>query len=286
MSRGQKKFAVDKKISDSDIVSLAHEVLSSTVETLPGVEFEKKTVTIALNGYPTQKPEGKRAQTIDLDILRSSIESDVKSAIETELQRLFPHVQTHWHSHTRAALETLRSNSKSARDCTIIDVGSLSTTILSIRKGLIVESIDVPLGSQEICTRIAHKGMPEEVRAFLRMIEHDQCTSEACSAVVSAIALFEPEMVRTFGEACAKLTSQRRLPNVAYILSDPDLSPWLSRFFERIDFNQFTTTTRAFLVTRFDAKNAGSNIEYGPSVTPDDSMLLAGALVHTGEDGQ
>ena len=49
-----------------------------------------------------------------------------------------------------------------------------------------------------------------------------------------------------------------RLPNTLLLLADTDVAPWLQKFFQRIDFSQFTATAQPFMVDVISASEFGS----------------------------
>ncbi len=83
----------------------------------------------------------------------------------------------------------------------------------------------------------------------MELIEKDECEDAACEALRQSIAKAEPELVHLFGEALAKLSVHRKLPEKLILIAPPGLSSWLSHFFARIDFTQFTSTAKPFSVT-------------------------------------
>jgi hypothetical protein len=86
-------------------------------------------------------------------------------------------------------------------------------------------------------------------------------------------------MVREFGEQLAGLAGKSRLPQDLLLFVHPDLAPWLSRFFSRLDFSQFTVPLKPFSVVELSSKDMAEWIEID-GASPDISLLLASSLVH------
>ncbi len=97
------------------------------------------------------------------------------------------------------------------------------------------------------------------------------------------MAKTEPGVVKAFGELFGTLSAARRLPNRLLLLTHEDLSPWLSRFFNRIDFAQFTVTTRPFIPTPLSMETLKDLVFFGEGTTPDVSLGIATALVNMEE---
>jgi len=80
------------------------------------------------------------------------------------------------------------------------------------------------------------------------MLERESASTESAEAVQKAVAASEQDLVKTFAEAIGSITAAERVANNLLLITHPDLEPWLSRFFSRIDFAQFTITTLPFAV--------------------------------------
>src|SRR3989344_3073449 len=99
------------------------------------------------------------------------------------------------------------------------------------------------------------------------------------AATRAAIAKAEPEIVKAFGEIFGRLSASRRLPNRLLLLAHEDLSPWLVRFFSRIDFAQFTVTTRPFSPAPLSMDTLKELVAFEKDVALDVPLGIAAALV-------
>lgn len=138
----------------------------------------------------------------------------------------------------------------------------------------------VPEGIYSVLRRLSKAGMPEEILGLVRMIARDDCTSEACNAVEAALAKAEPELVKIYGEGMAKCAATRRLPNKLFLVTHQDMALWLKRFFERIDFTQFTKTAQPFEVTALAPKDMEMWVKPAPGVSLDCGLAVPSALVN------
>lgn len=66
----------------------------------------------------------------------------------------------------------------------------------------------------------------------------------------------------------AACSPTRRLSDKMLLIAQPDILPWLTKFFSRIDFTQFTLTTRPFTVESLTPK------DLSPYVTPSHGAFL------------
>ena len=160
---------------------------------------------------------------------------------------------------------------------------SEATHIVAIRKGVPAETAVVPEGKRSILKRVAGDKMPEEILGLIRMLESDKCDPATCETIKSSLAKAEPDLARGFGETMSKLASARRLPNSLVITAHEDILPWMSRFFSRIDFAQFTTTLRPFEPRVLTSQHFSELVTPSPGVSVDLGLLLASALVNIEE---
>ena len=157
---------------------------------------------------------------------------------------------------------------------------SEGTTLTATRNGVTTEHELVPEGLHTILKRISESGMPEETLSLIRMLSRDQCSDPACGTMQASIARVEPELVRIFGEAMGKCASLHRLPDTLILIAHPDILSWLSVFFSRIDFAQFTLTTQPFVVKALDHAELIGSVQSLNGVVLDSGLALGCGLVH------
>jgi hypothetical protein len=268
-------------VTQSMIGALAKQALEKQTQLDSKNILEASVVRVELNGYPTGAPLGKRAHELEVWALVSDCDAALRAQVQAGLQNLFPHLTPAFRSSTRAALAALRERSGSERDYLIVDVVSESTTLVAVRDGAIAEQHLVAEGVRSILKRIAPAGMAEETLSLIRMLGREQCSTAACEEIQSSMAKIEPELVRSFGEGMTACAAIRRLPNKLILIAQPDILPWLSKFFSRIDFTQFTLTTQPFSVETVGLDNLSAWVAPGRGAVPDTGVALAVALVNS-----
>lgn len=278
--RGAKKFPTDEKVNDQMISALAQEALSGEKELAREKLIEASVVRVELNGYPTAKPVGKHAHAVVVSAIASECEPRIKSAVEETLSKVFSSKPS-LRSGTRALLTVLRERSAAHVDYLIVDMTSEATSIISVHKGAPVEHVVVPEGTRTILKRVAGKGLPEETMTLIKMLARDHCEDAACESVKEAMARAEQDLIKTFGEAMAKLAAIRRLPVTLVLSAELGMAEWLSHFFTRIDFTQFTITTQPFSVEILAPEDLVSLVALSPGKTTDIGLLTAIALVNS-----
>jgi len=273
-------FEKEKVITDSIIGALAQQALGSETELDRSNILEASVVRIELNGYPAGEPVGKSARDIALYALLSDCDADVRAGMQPSLQRTFAHLTPIFRSSTRALLTVLRERPRDGDDYLIVDVGSEATNLVVVRGGVVSAQRLVSEGMRSMLARIAPTGMQEETLNLVRMLESDECSSGACQTIQESMARAEPEMVRVFGEGMAASATSKKLPNRLLLLAHPDMSVWLSRFFARIDFTQFTQTTQPFVIQTLSAKELENFVIAEKGVVLDTGLAISAALVN------
>lgn len=273
------RFEKETLVSPSLISELAQKALQHASDIEKSDYLDATVARVELNGYPTKKPGGKRAHEISVTALVSGCDPPIRAAVEHSLEALLPHIPRTLRSGSRALLSVLREYSP-GQDYVIIDMGGEGATIIVVRDGAPAEQSIVSEGVYNVLRRLSGAGMPEEVLGMMRMMARDQCTSTACEATAQALARIEPELVKAFGEGMAKCASLRRLPNSLFVVTHPDMALWLSQFFSRIDFTQFTQTAQPFVVKVLAPKNMAAWVSPVPGITLDCGMAVPAALVN------
>ena len=271
MSSEKKHFDSEVRVTEALIGELAQSLIASTKS--PGEVFEASVVRVALNGYPTAKPVGKYAHLLEVTSLVSTDEAGIRKIVEPAILKLFPVARITWRSFARALVTFFREVSPYGQYLAI-DMRAEATNLLSYRFGELEQSV-APIGTASILAKLG--GEPADTLSALRMLATDACSTEACERVQSAMTTAEPMLVKAFGEALGKIATPHRPSNDLLLVTHPDLEPWLSRFFSRIDFSQFTVTTLPFSV------HTPSPIEADALVSgalPDMALTIDCALVN------
>src|SRR3989344_5587823 len=116
---------------------------------------------------------------------------------------------------------------------------------------------------------------PEEARTAVRLMQRQEGSEVVGVQTEEALLKAEPDMVHAYGEELAKISAQLRLPNKVFLIASPDIAPWLQKFFERLDFSQFTITAQPFSIDLISASDFGSITEEGAERSGDLDVAIA-----------
>ncbi|MDO8561560.1 MAG: hypothetical protein Q7S05_01905 [bacterium] len=281
ISRAETAFEIDRRINGEMIEGLGRHALESANKLDTKNLFEAAVIRVDLNGYPTLKPLGKQAHAIAVSTLISECEPDISTKVEEILKGSFPSAKPNLRSRVCMLLSALSEVKGQPRDSVIIDMENEATNCIVVRHGLATEHFLVPEGTRTILKRIS-KVMPEETLSLMRMVSRGTCSTPECEKLNASLALAEPDIVRVFGDALVTLIERRRLPNYLVLIAEPALSEWLSVLFSKIDFSQFTITTRQFTPVALTPEGLRESVlSTGTGI--DAGLLLAASFVNREE---
>ena len=277
-----KRFPEEQRIHSEAIVSLAKEAFTQEKKIDHKKLIEASIVRAELNGYPTSRPDGKYAHSIFTSVLVSECEPRIRNAVQETLTRVFSRPPA-LHSEAKALLMLLRKHSTAHANYLIIKVTSHATSIIAVHKGALLSHVLIPEGTRTILQHVAGSRMPEETLALIRMVGRDHCEDSACSAIKTGMARAEQKLLRIFGEAFANLAASQKLPKTLVLVADSDIAGWLSFFFSRIDFTQFTLTARPFSVEVLTAEELRRSVVCNdPKISSDSGLLIAISIIGDG----
>lgn len=275
-------FPKPTKVTNAMIGKLAREAIAS-VKVPKEALLEAGVIRVELNGYPTSKPEGKLCSELSVAALLGACDPALRASVEQTLRHLFGSRRITMRSGIHAVLSAMRDTPDMPGDSLVVDMASEGTDFMVVRDSVTTDHGASAEGKNSILKRISPDGMMEHTLTLLRLIARGECHDPACDALTAAMGKAEPELVRVFGETIAKLVSRRRLPNLLILATHDDLAPWLTTLFSRIDFAQFTTTTRPFIVRALKPVDFADRVVAEANARTDSAMLTAAALVHMEE---
>lgn len=248
--RAEVAYDHEEYISETTITDLAKRALEDAHA--PRANFlEASLMQVALNGYPTTQPEGKYAHKAEIAVLVCAADPSLRVAVQEALGNVFPASPAVMHSSARSILEALRERDQKRRDCLVLDVGEEGTAAIVMRGSVAESEMYVAEGIRSMLLRALPNRPPEDTLVTMGMMAREECEPAVCNSMEGALAKMEPDLAHVFGEFFAAIGTPLRLPSTITLLTHPDLAVWLTRFFSRIDFAQFTEISQPFEVITF-----------------------------------
>jgi len=282
-TRADSVFEKETRITNTTITSLAQKAIAEEKDFDRSNLLESSIVRVELNGYATGVPLGKTAHHISTVALISDCEPSIRTGTTETLQKLFPHTKPILRSSARALTAAFSIIPSISKESVIVDIRTQATTVLVVRDALVVNYSIVNEGIASILKRVSEKGVPEETLSTIRMVERDECADDTCKVMNDSMAHAEIELARVYGDALTKIATPVRLPPNLVLVTHPDLMPWLTTFFSRIDFNQCTITSQPFLVHGLESAQLGTCVVSESDAPIDIGLLIASTLVNSEE---
>lgn len=258
--RASSAFAEDTHITSSILSDCAQKALNKAPRPTAGTLLDATQLSILLNGYPTNHPEGKHARAVEVVALMTACDEDVKENILSALHDVAAHLPIVLHSGARAIIGAIKAVRPDIQDALCVHVLGEGTEIITMRAGIVVQYTSANEGLRTILER-AFPGKPaDEARAALRLINRQESAEPVEGSMQEALLRTEPELAHLYGEVLSKISTPLRLPNALLLVTSPDTATWLKNFFERIDFSQFTTTAQPFEVEVITANEFGNGM--------------------------
>lgn len=273
-------FKDERPVTDRMIKNLAKEALNQPCTLNVDCLFENSVARVQLNGYATPKPVGKQAHHIAVTVFQSDIDMLLRKGVEDTLHQVFPGRTIDFRSHSRVALALLHERAKS-HHYLMLNVGATSTDCIAVHKEDANDHRTATVGVAHMASRVSGgHGIAEEVFSLLRMIVSDTCHAPSCDTVKANLARLEPELVKTFGDMFASMTTHRKIPNACFLIAHKDFAPWLEHFFARIDFAQFTVTAQPLQIESVTPEHTHEQVTWANGALEDTGIGLAATFVN------
>jgi len=273
--RAQRVFPAPERVTDTllnALGQLAHEpnFLSASM------------LRVQLNGYNTERPEGKYATSVDLIGLAATADPALKESLLATLRSLLPSAKIAiWPGTLALIRSTAEQGGEEGRNSLTLYVSSEGTELVAFHDGIPTTCAFIPVGTRVIAER-ASPGKPAlSTLAALRLAAKGDISDAAAAEGEASLVRIESELAHDFGDPLARLASEQRLPPAVLLIAPQEIEEWFSRFIGRLDFAPFTMTALPFAVRAMQPLNLPS----GEAPAQGDIMLaLALSLLHRQDD--
>lgn len=283
-----KKFDEPVTITATHIRELAQEAAQEKTALKTENIFERSVLWIALNGYPTKKPEGKQAARIGLTVLQSEIRDGLLRTLTDVLGSVFVGRIVAFHSISFVLQVVIREYLPMMENYTLIDVTSMATSTSVIRKGSLASHQDAPIGWRTIVSELAsiHGTTQTEALSRMRLMSEDVCTDAVCQSVGQALSKMEPKFVDAYGTMFNELTKQKKIPGTVILVAPPDIGGWFAGVLSRIDFAQFSMSEKPFSIQFLHEEYFTGKVEIAEKLSEDVGIAVGAGFMHIRARGE
>jgi len=161
--------------------------------------FERRILSIALNGYTTTNPTGKRTDRVDLSLFTAVMSLPFYQRLRAVLEEHFEDINVSFHSHALSLLTTTRDCLNARGDFLLIDVGGAVTEMVFVRDDVIARTQSIATGMNTLIESIIQErgNAPQDIHALLATFADLDTSSAEYKAVERAGVSWKQELART-----------------------------------------------------------------------------------------
>lgn len=216
--------------------------------------LESKIISTKLNGYETERPLRKFTTNIEVAIYLSIAGVDVTEKIKETIRKTFNFRTLRFHSFPLVFFSGIRDLRDTPNNFILVDIREEVTDVILIKKGLLLETVTVPLGTYFFTRELgkALNTLPQVALSFLRLYTLGKTEKE----VTEKIKVFlneNKEWILRLHKALQSFREEFFLPKTLYLSTDNDLMPLFVSILEKEVFPQFFGDQNPFKVIPVDS---------------------------------
>lgn len=189
--------------------------------------IERSVFDIRLNGYDTEHPQGKTAQTIDLSVYVSVSPEAINKKIESELYTIVHPARIVFHTFPFIAQSALRSLFSEQSDFVLVDIGAEITDIVVVRRGSIHSLVSFPMGAHQLVRSVAihFETEPELATSMLALYAKQVAEVDVQEKIKKLVTAFGEEWGIAFAQALQEGKEHEHfIPQKAFFVSHPSMT--------------------------------------------------------------
>ncbi len=194
--------------------------------------LERKIIRVNLNGYVTQNPIGKRANTLEVSVVESFTDKNFLNDVRQIIDRYFGVEEKHFHSLPLASFAVIRNIFKHQENFLMINITSLLTEVSLIKDGLLHETVTLPIGSQKIIDMVVNRlNVTNAVAETLfQLYQGDYVENAVNKKLTEIIDEFKKAWTENLDQALSHLSIGLSLPPNCYLICQTPLRHFFSDF--------------------------------------------------------
>jgi cell division ATPase FtsA len=201
--------------------------------------MESKAVHLALNGYETSEPFGKRATEVHMKLFMSIISNETIFNVKKALRNVFSYRRINFHSFALSSFSVFRDLFPYNKESLVIDVSGEVTEISFVRNDIIQETIAFPWGKNVLIRKVAKglKTFPNEAVTLLKIFLEGKSDDYVFSMITAILEEAENEWGWHFSDALARRSRSVEVTNV-FLTADEDLGKWFESIIRKNSFGR------------------------------------------------
>lgn len=244
--------------------------------------LEQKIINVLLNGYPTNDPLKKKAETLDMTIFTSFARKSSMDQIRDIIDTNFHAKEISIHSQSLVSFTVISDTWHELTQYIIADVTSQLTELVSVRKGALSEAYSFPKGKQFLIKTIADKlkVSSEVAESLLHMKNDGKIEEELDKKLTDALQIAKKEWLKSFSDSLVVMSASSSLPSNFFLFAPKDVVQIFSEYITCEEYQQFSFAEGKFQVKNITVSDLlpYCKIENG---AVGDLSLMIGAIFNT-----
>ncbi len=239
---------------------------------------EQQLSNILLNGYESNDPYGKKAQTLELTLMVTLIPDIVAERFTSILRRSYGDRTINVTTGVHAAFVSLRDNGGIESPCVIIDVGEEVTDVAVVKNNGLQSQHSFPIGTYELYRALgAVTKSTAQARALVEGYRLKKLTPSNVRIVEKALQAFSQKWIEGCRAVVEAVHDGMRMPSQYYISADQRFEAIFPALISADAFLRHGTVSQSINATFITAAQLSAGIKTASADLPDASLAI-GAL--------
>ncbi len=242
------------------------------------VLVESEVVDVKLNGYGTDKPEGKPATVLTASVFLSVAPEEVLGKFAEKIKKVFNLEKIFFNTFPLAAFSAVKK-AFGKSDFIFADVSGETTDVLLAKNGNLAEIITFPAGKSDFVRNISDKmkTSPEEALSLFYLYHEEKLSADEKARVGEVVRETGEGWLKLFREALVEIGDGFFLPNTVLFTADKDAENCFGSLIKKEDYGQFTLTESPFTIKPLSVESLSGACKT-EGVAKRDSFLMIGAV--------
>ena len=243
--------------------------------------IESHVIHIKLNGYSVEAPIGKKAETIEIAMIMSFAPQGIIRAAEDSIKKI-PHANNvTFHTFSLAGFAVVHEVFPETKNFIFTEVGGEVTDVAIAKKGILLETISLPIGSYTLVRSISESlnVLPDIALSYLSMEESGAAHQELQANIMTGREKAKDTWLKAFGNALAVFSEEIFLPRELFLISEQGTGNFFLDLIKKNEFKEIAFTSGSVHTMLLSGHTLSDFVAYDAGV-PRDSFISLIALFH------
>ncbi|MEA1929401.1 MAG: hypothetical protein U9M92_00730 [Patescibacteria group bacterium] len=217
--------------------------------------IENKLLSIKLNGYYIADPYGQVASELEVASYFSLGATDVLDKIRATMTAAFHHENIELHTAALVYYRVWREVLPQRDSYLLLDIGGEVTELSVTTHDISLETASFPVGGHYVIREVAKAlgaSLAEAAAAIKRQVKGEHYPS-AANQLAEVLEKVKVEWLKAFRQSAVEARQSFFLPQRAWLIGDPDLTPLFGSWLDGLTLNGQLVTKRQLAIDYWQA---------------------------------